>query len=73
MVPILKWVVVVVLLSTVLVASEETATSAKKDQAVVCVRWQWVNTAQEPKVNCVAWEKRDCTNRLHKEICRLGG
>jgi hypothetical protein len=73
MVSILKWTVVLVLLSTVLVASEETVTGVKKDQVWVCVQWQWENTAQEQKVNCVAWAKRDCSNRLHKEICKLGG
>ena len=73
MVSILKWAGVLVLLSTVIVASKEPVNGVKKDQVVVCVRWQWVNTAQEQKVNCVEWTKRDCSNRLHKELCRLGG
>lgn len=73
MVSILKWASVLVLLSTVIVASEETSNGLKKDEVWICVRWQWANIAQEQKVNCVAWAKKDCSNRLHKELCRLGG
>ena len=44
-----------------------------KDQIWVCVKWQWVNSALEGKVQCVEWAKKDCSNRLHKDICKLGG
>jgi hypothetical protein len=55
------------------VASEEKSNALKKDEAWVCVRWQWVGTAAEGKVNCIAWKKQDCSNRLHKDICKKGG
>lgn len=37
-----------------------------------CVRWGWVGDFYNRKVVCLEWRKKDCSNRLHKEICRLG-
>lgn len=70
---IIKWPVILILLSTVLVTSEETSNELKKDEAWVCVRWQWVYTALEQKVNCVEWAIKDCSNRLYPELCKRGG
>jgi hypothetical protein len=72
MVSIVKWVTVV-WLSIMVVASEGSSDGLKKDQARVCVRWQWVQTALEQKVNCVEWAIKDCSNRLYPEICKRGG
>ena len=70
---VVKWTVVLLLLSTVIVASEEITNGPKKDQARVCVRWQWVETALEQKVKCIEWATRDCSNRLYPDICKKGG
>jgi hypothetical protein len=72
MVPIIKWSIVA-WLSIMIVASGESSNGLKKDQVQVCVRWQWVNTALEQKVNCVEWAIKDCSNRLYPEICKRGG
>ena len=73
MVSIVKWLVVLVPLLTMVVASEEKPNTLKKDQAWVCVRWQWAGTATDGKVNCLEWAKQDCSNKLHKDICKHGG
>ena len=72
MVSIVKWLLVA-WLSIMIVASGESSNGLKKDQVRVCVRWQWVNTALEQKVNCVEWAIKDCSNRLYPEICKRGG
>ena len=50
------------------VASEE-----KKDEVLVCVRWQWRGAPFEGKVSCIEWAKKDCSNRMYPELCKLGG
>ena len=55
----------------ILTASSETP--LKKDEVLVCVRWQWISTAIEGKVACLEWAKKDCSNRLYPEICKKGG
>jgi hypothetical protein len=39
----------------------------------VCVKWKWTGDVYNRKVHCVEWKKKDCSNRLHKEICKLEG
>ena len=72
MVSIVKWLLVA-WLSIMVVASEEISNRLKKNEAWVCVRWQWTNTALEQKVNCVEWVIKDCSNRLYPELCKRGG
>jgi hypothetical protein len=72
MVSIVKWLAVACL-SIIVVTSEGSSDGLKKDQARVCVRWQWAETALEQKVRCVEWAIRDCSNRLYPEICKRGG
>lgn len=72
MVSTVKWATVA-WLSIMVVSSEGSSDGLKKDQARVCVRWQWVQTALEQKVNCVEWAIKDCSNRLYPEICKRGG
>ena len=45
----------------------------KPNEARVCARWMWTGDVFERKVYCVEWVIKDCSNRLHKEICKLGG
>lgn len=62
--------------STLLVSSieaDQNILPPKKDEVLICVRWKWSNTPQENKVNCIEWSKKDCSNRLYPEICKLGG
>jgi hypothetical protein len=35
-----------------------------------CIRWRWTGDVFERKVYCIEWVKKDCSNRLHKEICK---
>ena len=35
-----------------------------------CVRWTWSGDVYSRKVTCLEWRKKDCSNRLHKEICK---
>lgn len=37
-----------------------------------CIRWMWVGNWDNRKVVCLEWREKDCSNRLHKTICRLG-
>ena len=55
----------VLLLSFTMVGTAE----QKNDKDVwICVRWQLT----DKKVNCLEWKKKDCSNRLYKDICKLG-
>ena len=47
------------------------AEKTKKDETLKCVRWRWTGDVYERKVYCIEWVKKDCSNRLHKEICKL--
>lgn len=55
---------------TVLLVSAE----QKKDKDVtwVCVRWQWTGDGSNRTIYCLEWKKKDCSNRLYKDICKLG-
>ena len=44
----------------------------KKDEVWVCDRWQWVGDPIDNRVVCISWVKKDCSNRLYKEICKMG-
>jgi hypothetical protein len=35
-----------------------------------CVRWTWTGDVYNRKVVCLEWRKQDCSNRLHKIICK---
>ena len=57
------------LLSTFLLVSTE-----QKDNNItwICEKWQWTGDVFERKVYCVKWIKKDCSNRMYKELCKLG-
>jgi hypothetical protein len=75
----IKIIFVAILTSILLVSSIEadpnilSINALKKDEVLICIRWKWLNTPQEGKVNCIEWAKKDCSNRLYPEICKLGG
>ena len=46
------------------------AAVARKDETLKCVRWGWNGDVFERRVYCIEWAKKDCSNRLHKEICK---
>ena len=47
-----------------------TYSAAGKDETLKCVRWGWTGDVYERKVYCLEWVKKDCSQRLHKEICK---
>ena len=69
--PIVKLYFILLLL-LIVVSSEGNSDKTKKDEALICIRWQWASTAAAGKVNCLEWAKQDCSNRLHKDICKKG-
>jgi hypothetical protein len=73
MVSIIRWLVIVLPLLMMVVASEQKSNALTKDQVWICVKWQWAGTVAHGKVNCTEWAKQDCSNRLHKDICKRGG
>ena len=60
----------ILLLLFVLVGSAEQ--KKDNDSVWVCERWQSSGDVFERKVMCVKWIKKDCSNRMYKEICKLG-
>jgi len=51
-----------------------TASAEKKEESVdVCIKWRWMGDVYDRKVQCIEWAKKDCSQRLHKEICKAGG
>ncbi len=49
----------------------EKNTELKENEVWVCSRWTW--TSQDPYVKnatCITWTKKDCSDRLHAEICK---
>jgi hypothetical protein len=57
----------ILLLLLVLVPAE----ASRKDETLKCIRWGWTGDVFERRVYCIEWVKKDCSNRLHKEICKL--
>ena len=63
----------IILCLIILTASAEIKESPKKsDEVKACARWMWTGDVFDRKVYCVQWVIKDCSNRLHKEICKLG-
>ena len=44
----------------------------KPDEVRACARWMWTGDVFERKVYCVEWVIKDCSNRLHVDICKRG-
>jgi hypothetical protein len=70
MITFFKWFIILTLLITLTASSKE-----KSDESTVwvCGRWAWTGDVFNRKVYCLEWAKRDCSNRLHKDICKSGG
>ena len=62
----IKLIVFIICLIILSASAEKT----KKDETSKCVRWGWTGDVYERKVYCIEWVKKDCSNRLHKEICK---
>jgi hypothetical protein len=67
MVTYLKWLVVLLLTVTLSAAGQN---KEKPDDGKRCARWGWSGDVYERKVYCLEWVKKDCSQRLHKEICK---
>ena len=65
----LKWLVVLLLTITLSAAGQNS--NPKPDEGKRCVRWGWTGDVFERRVYCLVWVKKDCSQRLHKEICKL--
>jgi len=67
MVTYLKWLVVLLLTVTLSAAGQN---KEKPDDGKRCVRWGWSGDVYERRIYCLEWVKKDCSQRLHKEICK---
>jgi hypothetical protein len=38
-----------------------------------CIRWTWTGDIYERRVVCLEWRKKDCSQRLHTELCKAKG
>ena len=54
------------------VPSAQTTNARDAGNAITneCVRWTWSGDVYSRKVTCLEWRKKDCSNRLQKEICK---
>lgn len=68
---LVKWVLI--LLLSVTIASAENPKQNLKNEVRVCTRWTWVGDVYNRKLMCLEWTVKDCSNRLHQEICKAGG
>jgi hypothetical protein len=62
----IKLIVFIICLIILSASAEKT----KTEDTLKCIRWRWVDNAFERKVYCIEWAKKDCSQRLHKEICK---
>ena len=63
----------IILCLIILTASAEIKESPKKpDEVWACARWTWTGDVFDRKVYCVEWVIKDCSNRLHVDICKRG-
>lgn len=45
----------------------------KDDEVWVCSRWGWLTVDGVQQVACFQWQIKDCSDRLHKQICKMEG
>jgi len=50
-----------------------TINQQKEPPLYECVRWGWTGDVFNRKVICYEWKLKDCSLRLHKEICKAEG
>ena len=64
----------IILCLIILTASAEIKESPKKvDEVKTCTKWKWSGDVFNRTIYCVEWTIKDCSQRLHREICKLGG
>lgn len=63
---VIRCVVFIICLLILTASAEKT----NKDEGLKCVRWKWTGDVFGRKVYCVEWNKKDCSKRLYKEICK---
>lgn len=64
----------IILCFIILTGSAEVKESPKKqDEVKTCTKWKWAGDVFNRTVWCVEWTIKDCSQRLHKDICKLGG
>ena len=51
---------------------QETVSKEKENTVYECVRWAWVGDVNARKVYCLEWKKKDCSDRVYKDLCKLG-
>jgi hypothetical protein len=51
---------------------QEAVSKEKGDSAYECVKWTWTDYGNVRKVYCLEWKKKDCSDRLYKNLCKLG-
>ena len=68
----MKYLLVLVLVMFITASAEIKESPKKSDEVWVCGRWTWTGDVFNRKVYCLEWAKKDCSNRLHKDICKLG-
>ena len=68
-------VFVVVVCLSMLNSDAQTKKDTEKatDYTWACVRWTWTGDVYDRRAVCVEWQKKDCSRRLHPEICKLEG
>jgi hypothetical protein len=64
-----KLLLVSLLFTVILVSAEQ---KDNNDTVWICERWQSSGDVFERKVVCIKWIQKDCSNRMYKEICKLG-
>lgn len=65
----IKWLLI--LLLTITLSASGQNNQPKQDDGVRCVKWRGAGDGFNQKVTCLLWVKKDCSQRLHKDICRL--
>ena len=69
----MKYLLVLVLVMFITASAENPKDKLKPDEAWVCTAWRGsADLSQNSPSVCIKWTKKDCSQRLHKEICKRG-
>lgn len=67
----LRWLVVLLLAITLSEAGQEE--KLKPDEVWVCTAWRGsADPSQNSPTVCIKWTKKDCSQRMYKQICKRG-
>jgi len=67
----MKWLLVLWMTLIPAIAQEPSYT-LKKDEIRVCNKWTWVGQWPNRTIICIEWKIEDCSQRLYKELCKVG-